>query len=130
MEKSASFMGGEEFSFYNCVLQLHVVDFERKGVDDLLSAVHFLCQYCTHRILLGGIGVNAKLFVGIRVGAEDGIGDGRLNLCEGCGLLLPLDEGYILFGECGNGLKNLGTVGNVILDEIDHAKEAPNFWML
>ena len=41
MEKSTCFMGDEEFLFSNRVLQLHIVEFARKGADDLLSAVHF-----------------------------------------------------------------------------------------
>lgn len=77
--------------------------------------------------IFGGIGINDKFLVGIRIGTEDGIQDVCLDHCKFHALMFSPDVVYIFLGECGDGLKNLGTVGNVLLNKVNCAKEIPDF---
>ena len=78
--------------------------------------------------ILEGIGIDDESFVGVGISAKNGIQDGCFDFCKGCSLLLPPDEWYILFCKLCDGLKNFGTIENVILDKINYAKESSDLF--
>ncbi len=61
------------------------------------------------------------------ISVEDGVRNGCFDLLESCFLLFSPDERHILLGKPSGGLGDLGAVGNMVLDEVYCAKEAPDF---
>ncbi len=71
VKESTRFVVGEEFLLSDHILWLHFVEFAQKGADVMLSTIHFLCQHCSHCILLGGIRINDEQFIRIGISAGD-----------------------------------------------------------
>jgi hypothetical protein len=99
VEESTCFVCCEEFLLSDGVLQLCVIEFSRKGTDDLFCAVVFLRQHCTHGVLLGGVWVDDESFVGVWVGTQNGVSYLCFYLVESLGFFLSPDKWYVLFGE-------------------------------
>ena len=92
VEEPSCFKCCKEFLFSLGVFELRVVEFLREHADNFFCAIDGLSKHCSHGVLLLCIWVDDERFVGVWVGAEDGVGDSGFCLVKHLLLYLPPDE--------------------------------------